>query len=214
MKRKEACALHRLWHLPPQALPRDVLLAIGCWSPALKLAPLELSSRAALMRSASDSVLNWPYWAKRLREAAETALSFYVRTRGHDLYDPLHSKSSPIAHTLEDAAQGFNNDSNKKMASACGSAMIEWTAEAEKARLLLERPKARLRMQKLVRLSLISSLLRDCLPSTVFARFNSWAIPPDRFTLRQIEWESLTELLSSAFPPAAHPALIKTWAGG
>ncbi|CAK0845855.1 unnamed protein product [Prorocentrum cordatum] len=210
MKRKENWALHRIWHLPPQALPRDDLLRIGDWSSSLKAVSLEVSNRAALMRSATDSVKNWPHWSAKLKEAAAVALPFYDLALG--MHAPSHWRSPPIALTLEEAAGGFTNDPNELVATVCGQALNEW--RAEKARLMVARPNPRLRMQKHIHSHLVPSLLVDRLPSTFLARLNSWSTESQPYVQAQIEWEPLKVLLKSDFSPASHSALLETWAGG
>ncbi|CAK0896046.1 unnamed protein product, partial [Prorocentrum cordatum] len=126
VKKKESWALHRVWFLPPQALPRDALLAWGRWT-SLKAVSHEHSNRSALMRSATVSALNWQFWARRLRGAVEFSLSFHARP--HGLVAPLCWKSNPITYTLEEASQGFPSDTNRPLAVACAAALSEGKVE-------------------------------------------------------------------------------------
>eukprot|EP00959_Pyramimonas_sp_CCMP1952_P453013 9467538-Pyramimonas_sp.AAC.1 len=68
-------------------------------------------------------------------------------------------------------------------------------------------------MQTLVNSHLAFSLLPDRLPVTFLSRLNSWSNPDEPFTLSQIAWEPLKELLVTGFSPAPHSALLKTWVG-
>ena len=195
---KEAHALSRILHVPPNSFSLSDLMSLRHWG-SVHFQSLFVSCVASLLRAALLTITTSEHSYETLHAAAVDNLPFARVLSGH-LW-PSHWDSPALACVLRDARLGFPSRPNLR----------EFTPGiVERARLLIssdvgEEP---LKIQRMLSDELRSKIFPDSIPSLLRRRLPLYCAG---FDISLLNIDQLRSFLESLSPAWAH-SVLKTWA--